>query len=698
MGHFLINLKINLVFWFFFVCPYLSAKEQITKIQEIEKNIADSSEIIGYLINTNKIREIDLNNFRVNISSYSAYTSFSGKTKYLLFIAKIYGEEDKFIINIAGAYFPYSKTVKIFGGQSIGDIKLKRFVLSKIKDYVLFEGSCNDYYDCLSVMKSELFEFDEKQLMFNKIFDFPLFEHVQGDGCDSTTNYIDRAEIKEGEWIEGGLREVIVNIKREDIGSNPPERIKEITEKYSWKNGKIYLIEKFENKQKILSKESAEKLLIVSELCKTSNTEHFINLIYFLGEENQIVRENAYHCLYSLSLVKGESFDKLINILITKALDNNWPGKESARSLLYSWASFNNFFLNETNKNLVWEILNREKTDDLWLRILVYQKDMRVLPVLTEMIYKATEENNGCLADMYYVYLYNLIDGNSKMLSPDIVRILKKAIQTGLICKDYEYEINVSVKIAEWLATQHLKLPEECSSREKFPDSINKRIPLKENFSGLLFIHSLSEEECQTPSEEGHVCFSKEEIENIMLENFLQTGDWVDAELDKLKRAITGQAFFGFRYCRLESDYAKLMRDSEEKAISLSRYEQQKEMREFLLTILGEWCGVTYSKYRDETQLRIIFVQDKKIIKGIGTITYYKIGDYVVDIILIPMAYDEYQQSAVKKVTLSEITKYGSEKFWSLRWKDRNIIIIYNEHWGEFILKKSCDGFWKKKD
>jgi hypothetical protein len=209
----------------------ISGESKIPEAGELEEIVNASEEMRDYLIKTDKEQRIKAKNFTVNISTFLPVTSLSGKTKYLLFIATRTTEEENPIQSIAGVYLKGPGVVKILASGFAHNLNVRKFLVNKNTDYVLVEGVCGG--NCSWEADASLFEFDEQKMTFENKFKLPFFHHMSADGCDGSSNYIDKAELKGGDWLDNGLREIIAEITRDDMGSEPPEKIKKIVEHYS---------------------------------------------------------------------------------------------------------------------------------------------------------------------------------------------------------------------------------------------------------------------------------------------------------------------------------------------------------------------------------------------------------------------------------------------------------------------------------
>jgi len=688
------------IFWVIITFSVSAISNEPPKISEIENILNSSKEMKDYLIQTDEEERIKVKDYVVGISTIVAVTSLSGKTKYLLFVAtRTITDNDYPVQNIAGVYLPQDEKVIVLASGFNKDFAIRQFFISKNTDYVLVEGVCGRYDWRAS---SRLFEFDEFKKSFTNKFDFPYFEHVVADGCESSSNYIDRANLKYGEWLDNGFREIIAEISREDLGSNPPEEIKKIVEHYSWIDNKLYLAEKVENEKVVLSRQAAKRLLKVNTLCEQDDIKSNISLLDFLGDENEIVRSEAHRCLYVFyskvpKSVTTEDANKLIYLLILKASDPNDKGWNEANTLLWNW----DIKLNPNNHQIIWEKWEKDKTNETWLRLLVKQKDKRVLKTLYEWLEKAIEEKNACRVEELSVYYIRNLIGSESELSDREKSIFKKAIKANLICEEGYIPLNVSKNIAEWLNLL-VSLPSGCAPRENFPGIIQEMFPVRDKFSGL----QIAKGSCQDTT----ICrnFTQKQIRELLIDILQKTGQFINDDFLNQDYFLNqnNDSIYNIGYCRLESDYIKLMNELEEKTILSSKYNEQKELRDFLSNMLGEWCGLTPKRgHRERMQLRISFIQDKNIIKGVGTITWGNIGDpnYVNNIILIPISYKEYAGGSTKEVLFSEVSQYTTKytsRLWYLRKFEgiRDIVHIVNDEEGDVPLSPNCDGFWKKEN
>ena len=203
-------------------------------------------------------------------------------------------------------------------------------------------------------------------------------------------------------------------------------------------------------------------------------------------------------------------------------------------------------------------------------------------------------------------------------------------------------------------------------------------MPAPEGYSGLQFLAGTSKEFCTVSR--GCKLFSKQEIESLLA-----------GRID----GFTDLALFGIMTCRLEPDYKELLRREDTKARKSSVYEKDPLMKASLSTLRGEWCGLTEDKpNHSRAQMRIIFIQDSKMMKGQATLTWAHIGqsDYVDRITLIPIGFKTV--GLVKEFTFQEVSRYRSGTIWKL-YESSGEFYFYQEDWGKCPMSHSCDGFWK---
>jgi len=599
--------------------------------------------------------------------------------------------EDEMSDDVCGIFDLKESLVHVLTNKARPDISIRPFPVSKSADFVLLDGVCGDY-SCKWHGTSELFEYNGSSGTLNKIWAANTYDHVSADGCDSSSEYIDRGVLSEGLRGAENMREIVLSINREDKHSEPPQEIKEIKEWYSWKNGRPYLVQRTENARMVLDRAAGKRLYAVSQIEVSTTVPGRMVLIDYLADENRMVAAAADHAIFShmYNMEKNGALDyQMIRELIHRYLDKNSPSRSGAWNLLSHFRSFDGFSLTKEDKDMLWNAYSGGGPEDLTLQLLSSAGDERVLNPLLELFEAAVEKKDGCAADEAYAYINNLA-GKGVPLGTKEKSVLKKAAQANLICNNGDAEWNVSRSIAIWLDPVPRKLPTGCAPREDFPEVMQEVFPLKEGFSGIQFLGGTSKGYCQDSV--GCKSFSQSEIYNLLLGNLARSGQWIDGGLD----GFTDEALFGIQYCRLESDFVRFMRDTEDNTILASKYREQEGLQDFLSPLLGEWCGRNQERpNRSQAQLRISFVQDKRIIKGSGTITYAHIGapGYVIPIILIPMGYNGIAKS--KEVIFSEVSRYTPGQSWQLR-EINGDLHLYNSHWGDTVLRNDCDGFWKE--
>lgn len=592
--------------------------------------------------------------------------------------------------DICGLFDLKNSLVYILSNKTRPDIAIRPFPLSKTADFILLEGVCGRY-SCKHDGISELFEYNGSSGTLSKIWATNTYNHISADGCDSSSEYIDRGVLSEGIRGAENMREIVLSINREDKHSEPPQEIKEIKEWYGWKNGRPYLVQRSENARLVLDRAAAERIYAISQIDVSTTAPGRMVLIDYLADENPMVITAANHAIYShmRAMEKtGEMDYLLISELVRRYLDKNSPCRSGAGNLLSNARALDGFSLAKDDRDLLWNAYSGGGADDFILQLLSSSGDERALKPLLERFEAAVDTKDSCAADEAYIHINNLV-GKGVPLGTKEKSVLKKAAQSNLVCIDGS-ELNVSRNIAVWLDPTPRKLPTDCAPRENLPEVIQQMFAAKEGFSGIEYLGGGSKGYCQDSL--GCKSFTKNEIYNLLIENLAKSGQWVDAALD----SRTDDALFGIQYCRLESDYVKYMRDTEDNAILSSKYNEQNELKDFLSTLLGEWCGRNQERPNHaQAQVRISFIQDKGIIKGSGTITFANIGapGYVIPVILIPISYNGIAKS--KEVLFSEVSRYTPGQSWQLR-EINGDLHLYNSHWGDTMLSHACDGFWKE--
>lgn len=598
--------------------------------------------------------------------------------------------EDDMSNDVCGVFDLKNSLVYILSDKVRHGVSIRPFPLSKTTDFVLLDGVCG--FDCQWEGLSELFAYNGPGGGLEKIWDVSTYRHVSADGCDSSSDYIDRGVLSEGVRGAENMREIVLSISREDRHSEPPQDIKEIKEWYSWKNGRPYLVQRIENSRPVLDRAAGERLYAVSKIDVSTAVPGRMGLIDYLGDENPMVTEAADHAIYShmYSMEKTGQLDyPMVRELVRRYLDKNSPCRGGAENLLSQLWSFNGFSLEKEEKDMLWNAYGRTQ-DDLILQLLSSAGDARVLASLLEQFAGAVEKKDACAADDAYARI-NTLAGKGVPLGDTGRSMLQRAARANLVCNNGDAEWNVSKNIAVWLNPTLRKLPEGCAPWENFPEVMQKIFPVREEYSGRQLLLGTGMVRCQDTA----ICktFTKSQMENLLLDNLASSGEWID---DSFLNNYADPALFGLEYCRLEADYVKFMHETEEKMILSSKYSEQKELKALLSPMLGEWCGLTPKNgTRVQAQVRIGFVQDKEMIKGVGTITFAHIGaaDYTSNIILVPMSYEEIAKT--KEVQFSEVSRYTPGQAWQLRVVNGSVY-LNNAHWGDTLLSHVCDGFWKE--
>ncbi len=454
------------------------------------------------------------------------------------------GSED-----ICGVFDMKRLFVYILSDKARPGISIRPLPLSKTTDLIILDGACGEY-SCDHYGVSVLFEYNASAGALGKIWSVNTYSHVSADGPDGSSEYIDRGVLSEGVRGSENMREIILTTTREDIRSEPPEKIKEIKEWYSWRSGRPYLVQRNENGRLVLDRAAGERLYSISRIDVSTSSPGRMGLIGYLADENQVVAAAARQAIFShvYDTEKAGAIDRqMISELIRRYLDKTSPCRSGAWTMLSHFRSFAGFSLAMEERDLLWKEYSGGYQDDLTLQLLVSVGDERALSPLLEQFKAAVAKNDACAASDASGYM-RILAGKGVSIGAEERAILANGARADLTCNNGCAEWNVSIGIAKWLDPEPGKLPAGCAPRENFPEPIRRLFPEKDGFSGIRYLGNTARSYCRDKS----MCkiFSKKEIYRLQLDNLAESGRWVDAGLDN----FTDEATFGIQYCRLRSN------------------------------------------------------------------------------------------------------------------------------------------------
>lgn len=354
--------------------------------------------------------------------------------------------EDNISSDICGVFNLKTSVVYILSNKARQNLTLRRFQLSKSTDYILMDGGCGDSCDWEGA--TELFAYNSNMEEFEKIWAINTYERRSADGPDSTTDYIDRGTLSEGERENEGMKEIVLSIKREDRYSEPPQKVKEIKEWYSWRNGAPYLVQRTENDMVVLDRAAGERMYAVLQINVSTAALGKMGLIDYLGDENQLVAVAAEHAIYTYMYSLGNTGKDypMLRELLHRSLDSKSPCRSLAGNLIYNFSSFNGFSLAKEDRDLLWDALRGAPTNVYVIFLLSEVGDGRIAPVLVARFKDSIERRNACSAAEALSPVYTAAEHGVKFPA-DFIEYVEKAAGLGLQCKDGEVEFDLADNI-----------------------------------------------------------------------------------------------------------------------------------------------------------------------------------------------------------------------------------------------------------
>ncbi|MEW6012110.1 MAG: hypothetical protein ACP5SD_02910 [Elusimicrobiales bacterium] len=346
------------------------------------------------------------------------------------------GEDKK--QKIAGVYFPESKKIVFVSHGTDEDFRIKTFNLKDGESFILIENSGEDsFYKSAGLYKIDV---DGKDVIL--LGSFPSYSHISADGCDSSSNYIEKSVITEGDLRDNGYREVVVNINIEDISSHPPIEEKNREEIYSYDGSRFVLEQIIKDGKTVLDREDSKKLLRLKDICVKPEKKYFEEVARFNSHQNEYLREEARRCVYNIINSDRKYY---ADFFINKSIFEN---DDSYNGLLEDIIDSANISVGSEVYKKIKEKWIKDKKNRLWFGVLLKNKD----PIIEDFIWDEFRRlKDPCEIDFHLVYAVKPYYKNREnSISDKDIEFLRALSEKSLVC--YEPgEPDISEEISEYL-------------------------------------------------------------------------------------------------------------------------------------------------------------------------------------------------------------------------------------------------------